>query len=64
LGTLEVIHRVVHAEGIVFVNAIVYDYESVALLRCEWVLVAVVLAPKHAAQEVLLESRNEILKIP
>jgi hypothetical protein len=33
-------------------------------LRCEWVLVAVVLVPKHAAQEVLLESRNEILKIP
>jgi len=64
LGTLEVICHVVHAEGIVFVNAIIYDYESVVLLCCEWVLVAVVLVPKNAAQEVLLESRNEILKIP
>ena len=47
-----------------FVNAIIYDYESIALLCCEWVLVAIVLVPKNVAQEVLLESRNEILKIP
>ena len=47
-----------------FVNPIIYDYESVALLCCKWVLVAIVLTPKQAAKEVLLESRNEILKIP
>jgi len=46
LGTLEVIRCVVHTEGIVFVNVIIYDYESVALLCCEWVLIAIVLAPK------------------
>jgi len=63
LDTLGVIHYLVHTEGVVFVNAIIYDYKSIVLLCCEWVLVAIVLAPEQAAKKVLLKLRNEILNI-
>jgi len=46
LGTLEIVRRVIHTNDVVLVNAIVHEYESIALLCCEWMLVTIVLAPK------------------
>jgi len=46
LSTPEVVCCVIHAKGVVFVNAVVYEYESIALLHCKQVLIAVVFVPK------------------
>jgi hypothetical protein len=35
LGTPEIVRCIIHVKGIVFVNAIVYEYQSVALLCCK-----------------------------
>ena len=46
LGTPEIVCRVIHAKDVVLVNAIVHEYESIALLCREWMLVTIILTPK------------------